>query len=75
PYAELKGHRITRLGHRYRSDNPVLATNPRGKECYWISAAGAVADAGPETDFFAIEAGYVSITPIQMDMTRHAVLE
>ena len=75
PYSELRGQRITRLGHRHRSDNPVLATNPRGKECYWISAAGEVADAGPETDFFAVEAGYVSITPIQMDMTQHTALE
>lgn len=75
PYEKLNGIRVTRLGHRHRSDNPVLATNPRGKECFWISAAGAVADAAEGTDFFAIEQGYVSITPIQMDMTRHSAIE
>lgn len=75
PYAELTGIEVTRLGHRQRSDNPVLTTNPRGKECYWISAAGDVADAGPGTDFYAIEQGRVSITPIQMDMTLHSGLD
>lgn len=74
PYAELMGYEVTRLGFRHKSDNPVRTTNPRGKECYWISAAGAVADAGPGTDFYAIEHKRVSITPIQMDMTRHSAL-
>lgn len=75
PKEDIKGIRVTRLGHRHRSDNPVLTTNPRGKECYWISAAGAVADSGVGTDFEAIESGYVSITPIHMDMTQHSALE
>lgn len=75
PYEQLKGMEVTRLGHRARSDNPVLTTNPRGKECYWISAAGEGADAGPGTDFHAIEQGKVSITPIQADMTHGNALE
>ncbi|NRA23268.1 MAG: 5'/3'-nucleotidase SurE [Oleispira sp.] len=75
PYEQLKGVEITRLGHRARSDNPVLTTNPRGKECYWISAAGEGADAGIGTDFYAIEHGKVSITPIQADMTHGNALE
>lgn len=74
PYEQIEGYEVTRLGNRQRSDNPVRTTNPRGKECYWISAAGDVADAGPGTDFYAIEHGRVSITPIQMDMTRHSAL-
>lgn len=75
PFEQLKGIEITRLGHRARSDNPVLTTNPRGKECYWISAAGEGADAGEGTDFHAIEQGKVSITPIQADMTHGNALE
>lgn len=71
PYNELTGTEITRLGHRHRSDNPVKAENPRGKECFWISAAGHGADAGEGTDFYAIEQGRVSITPIQVDMTSY----
>lgn len=73
PYEELKGFTITRLGHRHRSDNPVKTTNPRGKECYWISAAGHGADAGEGTDFYAVENNMVSITPIQVDMTAYEV--
>lgn len=75
PYEQLTGFEITRLGHRARSDNPVLTTNPRGKECYWISAAGEGADAGEGTDFHAIAQGKVSITPIQADMTYGNALE
>ena len=74
-YRQLKGIEVTRLGHRARSDNPVLTTNPRGKECYWISAAGPGADAGPGTDFYAIEQGKVSISVIQTDMTDKNALE
>lgn len=74
PFEALQGFEVTRLGHRLKSDNPVHSINPRGKEGYWISAAGAVADAGPGTDFYAIEQGRVSITPIQMDMTLHTGL-
>ncbi|MAD45615.1 MAG: 5'/3'-nucleotidase SurE [Oceanospirillaceae bacterium] len=74
PYTELTGIEVTRLGHRHRSDNPVLTTNPRGKECYWISAAGAFADDGPGTDIYAVEQGKVSVTPIQMDMTQHTAI-
>lgn len=75
PYEELQGIEITRLGHRARSDNPVQTTNPRGKECYWISAAGEGADAGAGTDFHAIKQGKVSVTPIQADMTHGNALE
>jgi len=75
PYDQLSGMAVTRLGHRQRSDNPVLTTNPRGKECYWISAAGAFADDGPGTDIHAVEQGKVSVTPIQMDMTQHSALQ
>ncbi len=72
PYDRIQGIQITRLGHRHRSDNPVRTTNPRGKECFWISAAGHGADAGEGTDFYAIEHNYVSITPIQVDMTAYS---
>ncbi len=74
PYDEIAGLEITRLGHRQRSDNPVKVTNPRGKECYWISAAGKGHDAGPGTDFYAVQNQKVSVTPIKVDMTDQDVL-
>lgn len=74
PWEELKGFQITRLGHRDRAEGAVPITCPRGKERYWIGAAGQGHDAGAGTDFHAISQGYVSITPVQVDMTRHECL-
>lgn len=75
PYSELAGVEVTRLGHRHRSDNPVKTQNPRGKESYWISVAGPVADAGEGTDFHAVQHNKVSITPIQLDMTGYDAMD
>lgn len=75
PLAEIKGIHVTRLGHRFYSGNPVKMTDPRGIDRYWISAAAEAEDDGPGTDFFAVAQGYVSVTPIQADMTRHAGLD
>ena len=74
PYEQITGTEITRLGRRHKADTPVKTTNPRGKECYWIAAAGDVADAGVGTDFHAIQQGRVSLTPVQVDMTQHSML-
>lgn len=74
PLAELKGFRCTRLGYRHRSEPVVRASDPRGRPVYWIGPAGAQHDAGPGTDFHAVGEGYVSITPLQIDLTRHSIL-
>ncbi|MBK8973656.1 MAG: 5'/3'-nucleotidase SurE [Hahellaceae bacterium] len=71
PYAELKGYEVTRLGHRLRSGEPQEIRDPRGKIRHWIAAAGEGDDAGPGTDFHAVEQNRVSITPIHIDMTRY----
>ena len=74
PWDELAGFCITRLGHRERAEGAVPVTCPRGKQRYWIGAAGRGGDAGPGTDFYAISQKCVSITPVHTDMTRHAAL-
>ena len=74
PWEELAGIRVTRLGHRERAEGAVPMTCPRGKERYWIGAAGVGGDAGPGTDFNAVREGYVSVTPVHIDMTRHEAL-
>jgi 5'-nucleotidase len=52
----------------------IPAKNPKGQPVYWIGPAGASADAGAGTDFLAVESGYVSVTPLSIDQTRHAAL-
>jgi 5'-nucleotidase len=75
PYEELTGFEVTRLGHRHRAENAVRGMDPRGREIYWVGAAGKGQDAGPGTDFHAVANGRVSVTPLQVDLTRHAALD
>ncbi len=75
PYEELKGFAAARLGNRHRAERLTADTDPRGRPIYWIGRAGAEADAGPGTDFYAVAGGRVSITPIQIDLTRHSALD
>ena len=74
PYDQLKGIQATRLGVRHRSEPVVGGADPRGRPIYWVGAPGVGQDAGPGTDFHAIEHGFVSITPLQIDLTRHVAL-
>ena len=74
PFEALKGFRGTRLGYRHRSEAIIPARDPRGRPVYWVGPAGPQQDAGPGTDFEAIAQGCVSVTPLQIDLTRHAVL-
>jgi 5'-nucleotidase len=71
PRAGLKGYRVTRLGRRHKAESVVATRNPRGETVYWVGAAGAAADAGEGTDFNAVEQGYASVTPLQIDLTNH----
>ncbi|MEW7980706.1 MAG: 5'/3'-nucleotidase SurE [Candidatus Sedimenticola endophacoides] len=75
PYAEIRGLRATRLGHRHKAEPVVRETDPRGRTIYWVGHAGPEQDAGPGTDFHALREGCVSVTPMQVDLTRHAALE
>ena len=70
PYEELKGIEVTRLGRRHKAEPVVKMVSPRNETMYWIGAAGAAADAGPGTDFNAVERGFVSVTPLQVDLTQ-----
>lgn len=71
PWEKIKGVKVTRLGYRGPAEKPVPVQDPRGRTRYWIAPVAANADDGEDTDFAAIEAGYVSITPLQTDLTRH----
>lgn len=71
PLSEIKGYQCTRLGQRHKSEPVIQATDPRGHTIYWVGPPGGEQDAGPGTDFDAIRNGYVSITPLQLDLTRY----
>jgi 5'-nucleotidase len=75
PFEALRGFRSTRLGARHRSDRVVPATDPRGRQVFWVGAAGEGEDDGPGTDFHAVAEGFVSVTPLQVDLTRHGAIE
>ncbi|MCX7087984.1 MAG: 5'/3'-nucleotidase SurE [Methylococcales bacterium] len=73
--ADLKGFQATRLGQRHKSEPVIKARDPRGRSIYWVGPPGAEQDAGPGTDFYAVNSGFVSITPLQLDLTRHERLD
>ncbi|MGD0465928.1 MAG: 5'/3'-nucleotidase SurE [Gammaproteobacteria bacterium] len=75
PYEQIKGYQITRLGSRHQAENMIKMKDPRGKIGYWIGLAGTAQDAGVGTDFYAIKNGYVSITPLKMDVTHYDHIE
>jgi 5'-nucleotidase len=75
PYEHLRGFKPTRLGYRHRSEPVMRTSDPRGRSVYWVGPAGEGADAGEGTDFDAVANGYVSVTPLQVDLTRYAALE
>jgi 5'-nucleotidase len=72
PWEAIKGFRGTRLGHRHKAEPVFKATDPRGHPIYWVGPPGAEQDAGEGTDFHAVRNGYVSVTPLKIDLTNHA---
>lgn len=74
-WEDLSGLAVTRLGKRHKAESVVKTTNPRGQIVYWVGAAGAAQDAGEGTDFDALAKGFVSITPLQMDLTRFSQMD
>ena len=75
PLAEMKGFRITRQGLRIYRDELVRRLDPRGKPYYWIGGDAPIGVEEPGTDYGALLAGYVSITPIQLDLTSQYMQE
>jgi 5'-nucleotidase len=75
PFESLRGTRVTRLGRRVYPDVIVAELDPRGKPCYWIGGDKPTWLPGEGTDFEAVEAGFVSITPLHLDLTDHGLLD
>jgi 5'-nucleotidase len=73
-WSAIKGFQVTRLGHRHQAEPVVRQTDPRGNDIYWVGPPGAEQDAGAGTDFDAVRNGYVSVTPMHVDLTRHSAI-
>ena len=75
PLDEIKGIKTTRLGQRHKNINTEKTSDPRGREIFWIGPSGEGDDAGEGTDFDAVDDGYVSVTPLQIDLTRYDAID
>ncbi len=75
PFSELQGYEVTRLGTRHRAEPTIQQLDPRGRPIYWVGPSGAQQDAGPGTDFHAIDHRKVSITPLRVDLTQYEAFE
>lgn len=68
-YEQIKGVRTARLGRRHMAEGAIRAKDPHGRDIYWIGPPGKAKDAGEGTDFHIASQGYVSVTPLQIDLT------
>ena len=68
---QFKGFKVSRLGRRHSAERVIVQTSPRGETMYWIGGSGQAKEAGEGTDFHATTEGFVSITPLQVDLTDH----
>ena len=74
-YNQLESFEVTRLGKRHKAEPAIEAIDPRNRKVYWLGPVGSEADAGPGTDFYALNNNQVSITPIKIDLTNYELLD
>jgi len=72
---DIRGYKSTRLGQRHRAEPVIESRDPRNKKIYWVGPPGKEQDAGEGTDFYAVANNFVSITPLKIDLTHHALLD
>jgi 5'/3'-nucleotidase len=75
PIEQIQGFQSTRLGNRHKSSGVIEQINPRGESVYWVGPPGEEQDAGESTDFYAVKQGFISVTPLQIDLTRYDSLQ
>ncbi len=71
PWVDIKGFQMTRLGKRHQAKPVVKTKDPRDRDIYWVGPVGDLLDAEEGTDFHAIEHGFVSVTPLHIDLTHY----
>lgn len=75
PPSEVRGVRVTRLARRVYQDSLTRARDPNGREYFWIGGGGVQWTASDGTDFHAVDNGFISVTPLHLDLTNHALLD
>ncbi|MCK5903041.1 MAG: 5'/3'-nucleotidase SurE [Cocleimonas sp.] len=75
PWREVKGFQTTRLGKRHQPEPVTKQYDPRGDAIYWVGNVGRQQDATEGTDFYAIEHGYISVTPLHIDLTHYQAMD
>ena len=74
PWSDIKGFKVTKLGKRHLSKPVVKTEDPRGRDMYWVGPVGDLLDDSDGTDFHAVENGYVSVTPLHIDLTQYQMM-
>lgn len=74
PLEQIKGIKVTRLGRRHQAGSMSKQSDPWGREIYWYGPLGKQRDGAEDTDFYAVGDGFVSVTPLTVDMTAHQAL-
>jgi 5'-nucleotidase len=75
PREDVRGVRITSLGRRRYADAITRILDPRGKEHFWIGGGISAWNGGPEADFRAVQEGFISVTPLLLDLTSYELME
>ena len=72
---DIRGVQVTRLGRREYRDELIRRKDPIGRDYFWIGGGPPGGAGEPGTDLHAVAAGYVSVTPVQLDLTNHNLIE
>jgi 5'-nucleotidase len=75
PQTSLRGTKATRLGFRHKAEPVIKMRDPKNLPIYWVGPAGEGQDVGPGTDFHAVSNGWISVSPIKVDLTDHAAID
>jgi len=75
PASEVKGTMVTRLGSRYFSESLTRMKDPWGREMYWVGGGTITWTGGEDSDHYAVAEGFVSVTPLHMDLTHYPLME
>ena len=75
PLSQIKGIMVTRLGRRKNAESIIESKDLRGVPIYWVGPQGSPVDRDSDTDFWAVENGYVSVTPLHIDLTAYNSLD